>query len=111
MTTSERREEIANVLKGLGLTDMPEEYDDGIHGWRCSHPDLYGRCSCFEEAVDALLARFPVLAGVTDEMVDAGARAIERYDEDQPSGPFNIHEDNRGKARAVLVAAREARTT
>ena len=49
------RDEVRDLLRGLGLTDRPEEYSDGIHGWRCEHPDRYGRCNCFEEAVDAVM--------------------------------------------------------
>ena len=52
MTT---RDEVRKVLEGLGLTDRPDEYGDGIHGWRCEHPDRYGRCDCFEEAVTAVM--------------------------------------------------------
>ena len=42
------------LLRGWGLTDSPEEFSDGIHSWRCEHPARYGRCNCFQEAVDEL---------------------------------------------------------
>lgn len=48
------RKQIEAVLRGLGLTDGPESYGDGIHGWRCEHPDIYGRCDCFKVAVNDL---------------------------------------------------------
>lgn len=47
-------------MRGWGLTDHPEEYGDGIHSWRCEHPDRYGRCDCFTLAVDEMMA---LLAG------------------------------------------------
>lgn len=47
-------ERIEEILRGAGLTDRPDEYGDGIHSWRCEHPDRYGRCGCFAELVDAL---------------------------------------------------------
>lgn len=53
---SATREQIATVLRGLGLTDEPDKYGDGIHGWRCEHPDRYGKCECFTSAVDDLYA-------------------------------------------------------
>lgn len=52
MTT---RSDVRKILEGWGLTDRPEEYGDGIHGWRCEHPDRYGRCECFENAVTDIM--------------------------------------------------------
>lgn len=49
------RSDIRKVLEGWGLTDNPAEYGDGIHGWRCEHPDRYGRCDCFEDAVTDIM--------------------------------------------------------
>lgn len=46
------RELLRACLQAVGITDEPETYGDGIHSWRCEHPDRYGRCNCFEEAVD-----------------------------------------------------------
>lgn len=37
------------LLRGWGLTDRPAEFDGDIHSWRCSHPDRYGACTCFQE--------------------------------------------------------------
>lgn len=45
---------IETLLRSWGLTDTPEEFEDGIHSWRCQHPSRYGRCSCFQEAVSEL---------------------------------------------------------
>lgn len=69
MTTSERREEIARTLF---LSDYDEFTPDKIDA---SSTWLTLRESYLTNA-DDLLAAFPVLAGVTDEMVDAGARAL-----------------------------------
>ena len=52
---ADERDRVAAALRELGLTDRPEEYSDGIHSWRCEHPERYGRCNCFEEAVDHIL--------------------------------------------------------
>lgn len=46
------RAQIEAVLRGWGLTDEPDKFGDGIHSWRCEHPDRYGRCDCFTTAVD-----------------------------------------------------------
>lgn len=70
-----------------------------------------------ELIADAILARWPVLAGVTEEMVEAGARALNAegwtcYQGADEPGNYDDCEDCRrvcaGPARAVLVAAREA---
>lgn len=47
-------DEIEALLRGWGLTDTPEEFEDGIHSWRCKHPARYGQCTCFQEAVSEL---------------------------------------------------------
>lgn len=49
---TETRQAIEKLLRGWGLTDEPDVYSDGIHGWRCEHPDRYGRCDCFNSAVN-----------------------------------------------------------
>ena len=54
------------LLREWGLTDSPVELDWGIHSWRCSMPDRYGACTCFQELVQELAAR------------DAEVRADER---------------------------------
>ena len=56
------REQIAEVLRGIGLSDLPDEYDSSIHSWRCEHPEIYGRCSCFDDAVNDLVALMSGLA-------------------------------------------------
>ena len=56
------REQIAEVLRGIGLSDLPDEYDSRIHSWRCEHPEIYGRCSCFDDAVNDLAALMAGLA-------------------------------------------------
>jgi len=47
---------IRSVLEESGINDNPAEFDSDIHSWRCAHPDRYGRCSCFQELVDDLVA-------------------------------------------------------
>lgn len=78
-----------------------------------------------EGAADALLEAFPVLSGPSDAEVEAGARAVDpaAWDESQwqvggrenvlpeSEGARAAREEARGLARAVLVAARDARTT
>src|SRR5699024_12369131 len=55
MTTDDQlAEDVRGVLEGAGLTDRPEEYGDGIHAWRCAHPDRYGRCDCLSDLIDDL---------------------------------------------------------
>ena len=49
-----KRDQIEQTLRGWGLTDRPEEFDGDIHSWRCSHPDIYGRCTCFEDLLNEL---------------------------------------------------------
>ncbi|PMC76386.1 hypothetical protein [Brachybacterium sp. UMB0905] len=48
-------EQVRTYLEEVGLTDRPEEYGDGIHGWRCELPDLYGRCDCLDNVVADLV--------------------------------------------------------
>ena len=57
------REQIAEVLRGIGLSDLPDEYDSSIHSWRCEHPEIYGRCSCFDDAVND---RAALMAGLAE---------------------------------------------
>src|SRR5699024_12593684 len=38
-----------------GLTDRPEQFGDGIHGWRCEYPDRYGRCDCLADLIGDLV--------------------------------------------------------
>lgn len=52
----DERDVLDRALRGLGLTDEPDKYGDGIHSWRCEHPDRYGRCECFEEAISYILS-------------------------------------------------------
>lgn len=59
-----------------------------------------------ENAGRILSRRESEASGVDPDAVEAGALAIEEYDEAQPSGPFDTHEDNRGKARAVIERLR-----
>lgn len=49
------REHIEAFLRGIGLTDKPAEFSDGIHGWRCEYPDMYGQCACFDGVVQDLM--------------------------------------------------------
>jgi len=80
---------IAEALRGVGLSDKPDEFDSSIHSWRCEHPDRYGRCKCFEETVADLVAalrtanmlREPVVPDAATELRaerDAALAAIER---------------------------------
>lgn len=48
-------EDVRGVLVGAGLTDRPEQFGDGIHGWRCEYPDRYGRCDCLTDLIDDLV--------------------------------------------------------
>ena len=50
--TDQDRVALESVLRGQGLTDEPDRYDDGIHSWRCSYPAAYGRCSCFDDSIE-----------------------------------------------------------
>lgn len=53
MTPAEKtRELIATCLQAVGITDEPYKYGDGIHSWRCEYPDRYGKCDCFEDAIN-----------------------------------------------------------
>lgn len=47
--------QVEKVLRGAGLSDEPDKFDSSIHGWRCEHPDRYGRCSHFAGLVDELV--------------------------------------------------------
>ena len=67
-----------------------------------------------QDMADAVLATFPVLAGVSESMVEAGARALcEVHPIDDGEGRIMSFEAMRGfyrlGARAVLSAAREVR--
>ncbi|GAA1147938.1 hypothetical protein GCM10009651_35810 [Microbacterium natoriense] len=70
------RDEIAVFFRGLGLTDKPAEFGDGIHGWRCEHPDRYGACDCFEQAITDLLAS-PVIRRIQAEAIRRASREFE----------------------------------
>jgi hypothetical protein len=48
------RKTIEEVLRANGITDRPEEFDSDIHSWRCSYPDIYGRCTCFDDLIEEL---------------------------------------------------------
>jgi len=48
-------QEVEMFLRGIGLSDEPDKFDSSIHSWRCEHPDRYGRCSCFQEALRDLM--------------------------------------------------------
>lgn len=77
----DEREALANTLRAQGLTDEPEKFDGNIHSWRCEHPDRYGRCACFAELTDAILA-----AGFSRRPIDRDAliRAVtESLDDDR----------------------------
>ena len=52
---SATRDRAEALLRGWGITDRPWEFGDGIHSWRCEHPDRYGECKCFEECLDELV--------------------------------------------------------
>lgn len=104
MTSSEQaREEIAQVLDAVFGVEFSRPYEEVLR-----------------DGVDAILARWPVLAGVTDEMVEAGARALwdarrsptDHTWDDIAEGGLNrpyptyphIVDDIRREARAVLSA-------
>ena len=42
---------IEEILSEYGL----RTYDpDGIHRWRCEHPDRYGTCNCFDDMMQSI---------------------------------------------------------
>lgn len=57
-----------------------------------------------EEIAEAIQQAGFIIPTVTDNWVEVGALAIKDYDDNQPSGAFDVREDNIGKARAVLGA-------
>lgn len=90
--------DVEGVLRGAGLTDEPGKYDSDIHSWRCSHPDIYGPCSCFQELVADLRAE--VRAWLES---DGAVKIIARgwyLDPDWHKGPES-------SARAALAALAE----
>ena len=54
-TDDQLAEDIRGVLVGAGLTDRPEQFGDGIHGWRCEYPDRYERCDCLADLIGDLV--------------------------------------------------------
>lgn len=50
---------VERVLRANGLSEQPGQYDSDIHSWRCSYPEMYGPCSCFQELRDELAALRP----------------------------------------------------
>ena len=63
---------LAEALRGCGLTDDPANYDSDIHSWRCSHPDIYGPCSCFREVIEDVEAA--ILAHLADVLASEDVR-------------------------------------
>lgn len=107
-STDDDREHIALVLRSLGLTDEPDKYSDGIHSWRCEHPDRYGKCYCFEEAIDYVLTSGLRRRGpITDEMVLAALNAANP----RAAAPSLEYwgDDATAQTRAALEAAESAR--
>ena len=52
MSSDPMREALSNALTENGIS----EGVDGLHGWRCAHPDRYGPCTCVAELLDDLAA-------------------------------------------------------
>ena len=85
--TDTERAALAAYLRGQGITDEPDKYDDGIHSWRCAFPATYGRCGCFAEAITDLSAAVEsiVAARVADrdtswrERIEARDREWQRH--------------------------------
>lgn len=73
------REVLAEAMRAAGLTDDPESFDSDIHSWRCRYPDVYGPCSCFQEAVSdveaAILAQLADVLG-SEEVREAVRSAV-----------------------------------
>lgn len=100
------------ALRAEGLTDKPDEFDGDMHSWRCSYPEIYGRCSCFAEFVSDLAAAINAhLAQVALESRTAVAEALllEHMDGDMLVGAGRgIDNDGEdvaiGHARAAEVA-------
>ena len=81
MTTDDQlAEDVRGVLEGAGLTDRPEEYGDGIHGWRCEYPDRYGRCDCLPDLRDDLIH---LIREREAAAWDEGEASVELTDEDR----------------------------
>lgn len=77
--------EVERVLRGAGLSDNPGEFDSDIHSWRCSYPDIYGPCSCFQELASELAAvvgrHIPREPARIAETLDAEIRPLISLDE------------------------------
>lgn len=57
MATQDLTAAVERVLRESGLTDHPDQNTSSdIHGWRCSYPDRYGECDCFQDLRDSLVA-------------------------------------------------------
>lgn len=69
------RDAVAVILREHGLSDRPDLYDSSIHGWRCEYPDRYGRCDCFAQLRDSLVAWHLAAQVPTDAEVEAGIQA------------------------------------
>lgn len=42
--------DVKSILRENGVGDP----GSALHSWRCSHPDRYGPCDCFQELADDL---------------------------------------------------------
>lgn len=88
--------EVERVLRENGLTDKPGEFDSDIHSWRCSHPDIYGPCECFQELRDDISAAIRAYL-LSEPVIQHASREVDT--------PHGIHA--RVTARLVITAALE----
>lgn len=121
------QQRIANLIALATLTEVDTDGDilradamDRLVRWvpdgpDDEHPEMRPEIAAAlaVEAADAVLTEYPVLAGVTDEMVEAGARGLTRhyfaeegnYNPCEAMVTAHTVEPIRDIARAVLEAA------
>lgn len=101
MTTpnTDLTEQLRTYLEEVGLTDRPEQYGDGIHGWRCELPDLYGRCDCLDNVVADLVKLME--AAVKRGQAEAWERGVDdgitEWENDGIAGPNPYEEARNGQ--------------
>ena len=70
---SPERDQLAQLLAENGIS---ETAPDGLHSWRCEHPDRYGPCDCRDELVNDLLQWLAVHDGqIAESAWDEGFNA------------------------------------
>lgn len=102
-TTPQLTDAVEQVLRANGLTDQPGTYDSDIHSWRCSHPDIYGPCGCFQELRDELADLLAARGGDTAGTLRARIWAAM---EDAMVGRLNEPGDWKRGARTIRLAVK-----